>query len=112
MSGAGDRRDQDLIQLGELAARMFDEFIIKQDKSLRGRQSGETPELLKQGALRGGMREEQMSLVLPELEAVDTALRRAQPDDLVVVFADQVTQVWKRIIYFNKSDAAPAPVDA
>jgi cyanophycin synthetase len=112
MSGAGDRRDQDLIQLGELGARMFDEFIIKQDKSLRGRQSGETPELLRQGALRGGMREDQITMVLPELEAVDTALSRAQLDDLVVVFADQVTQVWKRIIYFNKPGSAAAAADA
>lgn len=111
MSGAGDRRDQDLLQLGELGAQMFDTFVIKQDRNLRGRKFGETPALLRQGALRGGMREEQLTLVLPELEAVDYALSQAQTDDLVVIFADQVTPVWKRIIYFGKRDGSPAPVD-
>ncbi|HEX6289074.1 MAG TPA: cyanophycin synthetase [Herpetosiphonaceae bacterium] len=102
LSGAGDRRDQDLIRLGELGARMFDRLIIKQDNSLRGRRSGETAELVKQGALNGGLPEAQITTILPELEAVDHALRQARPNDLVVIFADQVTPVWKRIIYFNR----------
>lgn len=106
LSGAGDRRDQDLTELGALAARMFDELIVKQDNSLRGRKAGETAELVRQGALRGGMTEDHITTVLPELEAVDAALHRAEVGDLVVIFADQVTPVWKRIIYWGKSTAA------
>jgi cyanophycin synthetase len=102
LSGAGDRRDQDLIRLGELAGQMFDQLIIKQDSNLRGRHSGETVEFIKQGALNSGMAAAQITAVLPELEAIDYALKQAAPNDLVVVFADQVTAVWKRIIYFNR----------
>ncbi len=102
ISGPGDRRDQDLLRLGELGARMFDEMIVKQDASLRGRPAGETARLVKQGALNTGFEETRISTVLPELEAVDEALGRAKDGDLVVIFADQVTPVWKRIIYWGK----------
>jgi cyanophycin synthetase len=109
VSGPGDRRDLDLIRLGELAAQMFDQVIIKQDTSLRGRRPGETVELVKQGALNCGLSEAQITTVLPELEAIDHALKQAAPNDLVVVFADQVTPAWKRIIYFNR-DPKRGPV--
>jgi hypothetical protein len=35
------------------------------------------------------------------------ALEQGQPNDLVVVFADNVTAVWKEVIYYGKrSDGA------
>lgn len=105
VSGPGDRRDEDLVKLGELAARMFDEVIIKQDASLRGRAPGQTAGLVKQGVLDAGVTEARITTVLPELEAVDEALSRANAGDLVVIFADQVTPVWKRIIYFGRPQA-------
>jgi cyanophycin synthetase len=102
ISGPGDRRDQDLQRLGELGARMFDEMIVKQDAGLRGRSVGETAALVRQGAVSGGLDENRITTVLPELEAVDEALSRASTGDLVIIFADQVTPVWKRIIYWGK----------
>ena len=113
ISGPGDRRDQDLLRLGELGARMFDRMIIKQDATLRGRKPGEAVGLVRQGALNGGMSESQITTILSEIEAVEQALKQAQPQDLVVVFADQVTAVWKRIIYFNrdKFTASSQPQD-
>ncbi len=105
VSGPGDRRDEDLVKLGELAGRMFDEVIIKQDASLRGRPSGQAAELVKRGVLSTGFAEARITTVLPELEAVDEALGRATAGDLVVIFADQVTAVWKRIIYFGRPEA-------
>lgn len=110
LSGPGDRRNQDLQQLGALAARMFDEMIIKQDHSLRGRKPGETAAIVQQGALEAGFDEGKITTILPELEAVDQALNRAEPNDLVVIFADQVTPVWKRIIYWGKRDRSSAGV--
>ena len=37
VAGVGDRRDEDIISLGEESAKIFDEIIIRQDKNLRGR---------------------------------------------------------------------------
>lgn len=49
ISGTGDRRDEDIRELGEISARYFDEIIIRCDKNLRGRTAEEIIELLQQG---------------------------------------------------------------
>lgn len=49
ISGTGDRRDEDIMELGEISARYFDQIIIRCDKNLRGRTADEIIGLLKQG---------------------------------------------------------------
>ena len=49
ISGTGDRRDEDIRELGEISAKYFDEIIIRCDKNLRGRTADEIIGLLKQG---------------------------------------------------------------
>jgi cyanophycin synthetase len=49
ISGTGDRRDNDIRELGEISARFFDEIIIRCDKNLRGRTADEIINLLKEG---------------------------------------------------------------
>lgn len=49
ISGTGDRRDEDIRELGEISARCFDEIIIRCDKNLRGRTADEIIGLLKEG---------------------------------------------------------------
>jgi len=49
ISGTGDRRDEDIRELGEISAKYFEEIIIRCDKNLRGRTAEEIIDLLKQG---------------------------------------------------------------
>lgn len=49
ISGTGDRRDEDIRELGEISAKNFDEIIIRCDKNLRGRTAEEIIALLKEG---------------------------------------------------------------
>ena len=49
ISGTGDRRDEDIRELGEISAQYFDEIIIRCDKNLRGRTADEIISLLKEG---------------------------------------------------------------
>ena len=49
IAGIGDRRDEDTIELGKIAAQLFDEIIIRQDKDLRGKSGDEINNLLKEG---------------------------------------------------------------
>jgi len=49
ISGTGDRRDNDIRELGEISAQYFDEIIIRCDKNLRGRTADEIIGLLKEG---------------------------------------------------------------
>jgi cyanophycin synthetase len=49
ISGTGDRRDEDIRELGALSAQYFDEIIIRCDKNLRGRSADEIIGLLQEG---------------------------------------------------------------
>ena len=52
ISGTGDRRDEDIRELGEISAKYFDEIIIRCDKNLRGREASEIISLLQEGVQR------------------------------------------------------------
>jgi cyanophycin synthetase len=54
ISGAGDRRDQDIRQQTEILGDAFDEVILYEDQCQRGRQDGEVVALLRQGLANGG----------------------------------------------------------
>jgi cyanophycin synthetase len=64
ISGTGDRRDEDIRELGEISARCFDEIIIRCDKNLRGRTAEEIINLLREGI-------EKVSTTLPVLVIPD-----------------------------------------
>jgi cyanophycin synthetase len=49
ISGTGDRRDEDIRELGAVSATYFDEIIIRCDKNLRGRTADEIIGLLREG---------------------------------------------------------------
>jgi cyanophycin synthetase len=49
ISGTGDRRDEDIRELGEISAKHFDEIIIRCDKNLRGRTAEDIINLLQEG---------------------------------------------------------------
>ena len=89
---AGDRRDEDMRELGDIAAQHFDVVVVREDVALRGRQRGEIAELVADGvrtAMADGSRCKQVEVVLDEIEAVRHAMSRANPGDLVVVCVDQ-----------------------
>lgn len=93
IAAPGDRRDDVIRNIGRIAGQGFDHIIIKEDADLRGRRPGETAALLLEGVLEAGHPREQVQLVLPEGEAVATALRQAVADDLVVIFYEQYDTV-------------------
>lgn len=89
---AGDRRDDDMRELGEVAAQHFDVVIVREDARLRGRKRGESAELITEGvraAMDKGARCRQVETVLEELTAVQHALSRSNRGDLVVLCVDQ-----------------------
>lgn len=99
---AGDRRDQDVIEIGRIAGSVFDLLVLKEDEHLRGRAPGDIAALLQKGAELAGVSPDRISTKLKEKEAVEYALSIAAPGDLVVLFADEVTAVWKQVIYWGK----------
>ncbi len=93
---AGDRRDEDLRELGEVAAQHFDIMVVREDKRLRGREAGDAAALIVEGAGRGG-RVQAVETVLDEIEATRRALDLASAGDLVVICVDSHAAVWSEI---------------
>ncbi|MBK9263751.1 MAG: cyanophycin synthetase [Polyangiaceae bacterium] len=109
LMAAGDRRDDDIRAVGREAARAFDIVIPKEDGARRGRKSGEISSLLAEGARAAGKSPEHIFPRTDEREAVDLAMSMAKPGDLVVIFADDVTAVWKQVIYWGKERTSQVP---
>ena len=110
----GDRREEDMRELGRVAARYFDEIIVREDANPRGRERGETAELVMAGireAMESGARAGNAEIVIDEMEATRKALDRSRPGDLVVLCVDYATEVWKEI-ESRRSLAHPAVMPA
>ncbi|MEO5853385.1 MAG: cyanophycin synthetase [Nocardioides sp.] len=89
---AGDRRDEDMRELGQVAAEHFDVVIVREDVALRRRTRGETAGLVEEGvrtAMAAGARCKQVESILDEIDAVRRAMSRSNPGDLVVLCVDQ-----------------------
>jgi len=97
---AGDRRDEDIVELGRTAANYFDEIIVREDENNRGRPRGDTATLIEQGVRSAEpehSRAGSVTTVLDELEATRMALDIAGEGDVVVVCVDHANQVWKEL---------------
>jgi cyanophycin synthetase len=97
---AGDRRDEDIVELGRLAADYFDSIVIREDANNRGRPRGGTAALIERGVRAGmsdGARTTEVHTVLDEIEAARAALDKGRDGDIVVVCVDHPNEVWKEL---------------
>jgi cyanophycin synthetase len=58
--------------------------------------------------LAAGVPAERILVIPDEQMATDTALREAQPGDLLLLFADAITRSWKQVIQFRPEAPARA----
>jgi cyanophycin synthetase len=93
----GDRQDSSIRRIGSIAGKGFDSIIIKEDVDLRGRRRGEVAKLLEEGVLAAGIDPRNVEIILSEIEALKTAMRRAKPGDLIVIFYEKLEPVMATI---------------
>jgi cyanophycin synthetase len=91
ISGAGDRRDQDIRQQTQILGDAFDEVVMFEDQCQRGRKDGEVLALLREG-LAQAKRTTQKTEVFGEFLAIDMALDKLQAGELCLVLVDQVEE--------------------
>ena len=103
VTGVGDRRDQDIVAMGEESARIFDEIIIRVDEDLRGRSPDQIIDLLLAGIKRVDAGK-YVRFFLNEEDAVETGLTSIEDNDLLVLF---VEDVWKSIERIRRHMKAP-----
>jgi cyanophycin synthetase len=105
VGGPGDRRDEDLIELGSLSAQFFDHIIVKEDDDGRGRAWGDVAELIVQG-IHATDQSASYSILLNESEAIEWALDNNAKNTLVVIFPDNVSRAISLIM-----DRNPVPAN-
>jgi cyanophycin synthetase len=111
VSTAGDRRDEDMRELGSIAAEHFDVLVIREDVALRGRKRGETAELVAEGVrerIADGARCKQVEVVLDEIDATRHAMARANKGDLVVLCVDKHAAVLAELESWSRRAQAGA----
>jgi cyanophycin synthetase len=96
ISGAGDRRDEDIRQQTQILGNAFDDVLLYQDQCQRGRADGEVLALLRTGLL-DATRTTHIDEIRGEFLAIDTALARLGPGDLCLILVDQIDEALAHI---------------
>lgn len=96
ISGAGDRRDEDIRQQTEILGDAFDTVVLYQDQCQRGRADGEVLALLQDG-LKNAKRTKDVKEIHGEFLAIDTALADLHAGDLCLILVDQVEEALAHI---------------
>ncbi len=103
IAGVGDRRDEDIISLGSLAANMFDEIIIRQDRNLRGRSEKEIIDFMLEGINSSNI-SRKVTVIPSEPEAIDYALNNAVKGSFIVVCSDVVPDALDQIMKYKEEE--------
>ncbi len=91
LSGVGDRRDEDLREMGKLCAETFDKLIVRRGDYLRGRTQEEVFNLLQEGVRESG-KDLDFRIIHESKEAIFQTLNEAKKGELVVILADTVSK--------------------
>ncbi|WP_283637525.1 cyanophycin synthetase [Aquaticitalea lipolytica] len=89
IAGVGDRREEDTNEIGSIAADMFDEIIIRQDKHLRGRTEDELIGMLDAGIKKKDPNKK-TTIIPNEKEAATFAIKNAIKGALIVICSDVI----------------------
>ncbi|MBI3233318.1 MAG: cyanophycin synthetase [Bacteroidetes bacterium] len=103
IAGVGDRRDEDIVSLGALAAKMFDEIIIRQDRNLRNRTEQQIIDLMVQGINEVNPKMK-YTIFRKETEAIDFAMKTAVKDSFVVICSDVVPDALEHIQKYKEEE--------
>lgn len=105
IAGIGDRRTEDNNEMGAIAADMFDEIIIRQDKQLRGKTEEELIAMLQDGIHNSGVNIK--TTVIPsEQKAIMHAIENAQKGSLIICCSDVVPDALNLVMSLRDKEAS------
>ncbi len=96
ISGAGDRRDEDIREQTRILGDAFDEVVLFEDACQRGRADGEVLALLREG-LTDARRAHDIHEIRGEFVAIDLAMDKLCEGDLCLILVDQVEEALAHI---------------
>jgi cyanophycin synthetase len=104
IAGIGDRREEDNNEIGRVAAEMFDEIIIRQDKNLRGKTEQELIDMIHAGIMSVDPLKK-VTIIPSEKEAITYAIKNAQRGSLIVLCSDVVPDALNLVMKFKEEEA-------
>ncbi|RYD82993.1 MAG: cyanophycin synthetase [Sphingobacteriales bacterium] len=102
IAAVGDRRDEDIMEMGKQAACMFDEIIIRLDDDLRGRTAEEIYGLVKKG-IETETKNKPVITIENEVEACNYALKNAKQGSFITMCTDKVQRAIDTVKQFKES---------
>ncbi|GAB3536840.1 cyanophycin synthetase [Pontibacter brevis] len=100
VAGVGDRRAQDLYELGQVAGQIFDEIIVRLDKDLRGKSAAEITEPLIEG-IKDSAPDKTPKLIPEEMRSIAYALEHAAPGAIIAIFSEDIQEAVKMVESFK-----------
>lgn len=104
IAGIGDRRPEDNHEIGQVAARMFDEIIIRQDKNLRGKTEQELIEMILNG-IKSIDPDKPITIIPSEHDAIVFAFKHAKKGSMLVLCSDVVPDALNLVMKFKEEEA-------
>ena len=108
ISAPGDRRDEDIQEIAEIASEHLDFFVCKADDNRRRRGDDEVPQMMKKTLIEKGIDEKVILVIADEQDAINASLKEAEEGDMVLILGDDITRSWKQIIHFESSSKKTA----
>jgi cyanophycin synthetase len=103
IAGIGDRRPEDNHEIGVVAAEMFDEIIIRQDKHLRGKTEEELIDMIHNG-IKSVDPNKPVTIIPSEKEAITHAITNAEKGSLLVFCTDVVPDALNLVMNFKEKE--------
>ena len=103
IAGIGDRRPEDNMEVGAVAAEMFDEIIIRQDKHLRGKTEEELIEMIHSG-IKSVDPKKPVKIIPSEEEAITYAITNAKKGSLLIFCTDVVPNALNLVMKFKEQE--------
>jgi len=104
IAGIGDRRVEDNNEMGSIAAEMFDEIIIRQDKRLRGKTEEELIKMLNDG-IQMKDPTKKTTIIPSEKEAITFAVKNAVKGSLIILCSDVIPDALDLVKQFKEKEA-------
>ena len=104
IAGIGDRREQDNNEMGSIAAEMFDEIIIRQDKRLRGKTEQELINMSEVSIKRRDPNKK-TTIIPSEKEAIKYAVINAVKGSLIILCSDVIPDALELVKKFKEQEA-------
>ncbi|QJD95844.1 cyanophycin synthetase [Mucilaginibacter robiniae] len=107
IAGTGDRRDEDIRELGRISAQMFDHVLLRQEHHLRGRTRENILGLMVEG-LKEVKPDISYELLEDETDAIAYAINLARPGTFITTLSDAVDNAIEIIQNHQDRERAPS----